>query len=124
MTTPVQKVDKLATPTFMFTCMDGPETAPLRIKHLEGHLIYIENNNEKYRVAGPMRGTGDGEIVGSYFLIEAETEDQARAVMAGDPYMESGMYASVTVYEVVPACGVWMGGVIWDRETLIQTHPK
>lgn len=118
------RVSKLPKDTFMFTCLDGPKTGPKRLEHLEGHLVHIENNNEKYRVAGPMRKATGGDIVGSFFLVEAETEDEAWAIMKGDPYIESGMYASVTVHQVTPACGAWMGGVIWDREELIQNHPR
>lgn len=108
----------------MFTCLDGPDTGPLRLKHLEGHLLHIEANNERYRVAGPMRDNADGDIVGSFFLVAASTEDEARTFMQGDPYIESGMYASVTVHQITPACGAWMGGVIWNREDLLKTHPK
>lgn len=104
--------------------MDGPETAPLRLKHLEGHLIHIEENNDSYRVAGPMRKEADGDIVGSFFLIAAKDEAAAHATMQGDPYIQSGMYASVTMHMVIPACGEWMGGVIWDREALLENPPK
>ena len=108
----------------MFTCLDGPDTEPKRLEHLEGHLIHIENNNEHYRVAGPMRQKPGGDIVGSFFLIAADSEADAWDMMQGDPYINSGMYASITVHQVVPACGEWMGGVIWDREELMKNHPR
>ncbi len=124
MTQSALQVPKLDQATYMFTCMDGPDTGPLRLEHLEGHLVHIENNNEKYRVAGPMRKDSGGDIAGSFFLIAADSEAQAWDIMRGDPYIESGMYASITVHHIVPACGAWMGGVIWDRETLIKNHPR
>ncbi len=119
-----KKVDKLDNETYMITCMDGPNTGALRLQHLEGHLIHIEKNNHKYRVAGPMRNDVGGEIVGSFFLIEANSEAEARAVLKGDPYLECGMYASMTVHQFSPACGTWMGGVIWDRDELLKNHPR
>lgn len=112
------RVARLKKPTFMFTCLDGEKTPPLREKHLFGHLDHIEANNEHYRVAGPMRHSADGDIFGSFFLVEAETEEQAWDVMRGDPYISSDMYESVTVCHFAPACGQWLGGVIWDQDEI------
>ena len=120
----VKRVAKLSQNTFMFVCMDGPETKPLRTQHLFGHLDYIEANNEKYRVAGPMKDTPDGEIVGSFFLIAADTETAAWDIMKGDPYIASEMYAHVTVHHVDPACGNWIGGIIWDQEEIRENMKK
>jgi len=124
MPTPANRVAKLDKPTFLVVCMDGPDTGPLRNEHLEGHLIHIENNNDLYRVAGPMRKDADSDIIGSFFLIEANDEEDARAMMSGDPYISSGMYASVTYTHIMPACGQWMGGVTWDREEVMANVKK
>lgn len=119
-----ERVAKLAEPTFMFICTDGPETAPLREKHLFGHLDHIEAHNAAYRVAGPFRDEASGEIVGSFFLVKAETKKAAWAIMQGDPYINSDMYASITCQHFMPACGEWMGGVIWDQNEIRANVPK
>ena len=124
MPTPAKRVAKLETSTFLVICLDGPETGPLRNEHLEGHLIHIENNNDRYRVAGPMRKDADSDIIGSFFLIEASDEEDAREMMSGDPYISSNMYASVTYNHIMPACGQWMGGVTWDREEVMANVKK
>ena len=113
--TKAPRVPKRAQPTFLVTCMDGPDTPPLRNEHLFGHLDHIEANNADYLVAGPIRDAADGPIVGSVFLIPADSAEDAVAKMQGDPYIASGMYASITAHHFVPACGEWMGGVIWDQ---------
>ena len=118
------RVEKLETGTYLFICMDGPDTPPLRAKHLFGHLDHIEAHNEKYRAAGPMRENDDGEIVGSFFLVAANSKDEAYAVMNGDPYMASDMYASVTVHHITPACGAWIGGIIWDQDEIKANMEK
>ena len=123
MSIPPKKVEKLSTPTFLFVCLDDSATAPLRLKHLEGHLRHIENNYQHYRVAGPIRKDAD-TIIGSFFLVVAKSEAAARAVLKGDPYMASDMYGSVECHEIVPACGAWMGGVIWDRGEVMANVSK
>ncbi|MGJ8563070.1 MAG: YciI family protein [Alphaproteobacteria bacterium] len=114
----VKRVSKLPEQTYMFICADGIETKGLRAQHLFGHLDHIEANNHQYRVAGPIRSDPDGDITGSFFLIAAENKKAAWEMMRGDPYINSNMYASVTVQHVSPACGEWMGGVIWDQDEI------
>lgn len=118
-----KRVEKFKKHSFMFTCLDGPKTPPLRAKHLFGHLSHIEANNDKYRIAGPMQKSPDGEGFGSFFIVEANTEEEAWEVMKGDPYIQSDMYETVIVNQFVPACGKLLGGIIWDQDE-IRTNMK
>jgi len=119
-----KRVSKFDKQSFMFTCLDGANTGPLRSKHLFAHLDYIEVHNEKYRVAGPMRHSPDGDIFGSFFIVEANNEDEAWALMKGDPYISSDMYETVIVNHFVPACGALLGGVIWDQDEIRANMKK
>jgi len=119
-----KRVSKFDKQSFMFTCLDGANTGPLRSKHLFAHLDHIEVHNEKYRVAGPMRHSPDGDIFGSFFIVEANNEDEAWALMKGDPYISSDMYETVIVNHFVPACGALLGGVIWDQHEIRANMKK
>lgn len=119
-----QRVAKFDKYSFMFTCLDGPKTPPLRAKHLFGHLDHIEANNEHYRVAGPMRRSPDSDIFGSFFIVAADSEEDAWALMKGDPYISSGMFESITVNHFIPACGALLGGVIWDQDEIRANMKK
>jgi len=114
--TKAKRVEKFEKGTFMFTCIDGEKTKELRAKHLFGHLDHIEANNDKYRLAGPMKA--NNEFIGSFFLVAADTEDEAWDVMRGDPYISSDMYESVTINPFIPACGKLLGGVTWDQNEI------
>lgn len=124
MTEKAKRVAKLARATYMFTCTDGPKTKPLREKHLFGHLDHIEAHNNAYRIAGPFRNEANGEIMGSFFLVKAESKDAAWEIMKGDPYINSDMYETITCQHFMPACGEWMGGVIWDQDEIRKALPK
>ena len=124
MTEKASRVPRMTTNSWMFTCLDGPKTAPLRSSHLFGHLDHIEANNRSYRIAGPMRKGTDGDILGSFFIIEADTEEEAWEKMRGDPYINSNMYETITVYHVTPACGAMLGGVIWDQDEIRANMEK
>lgn len=118
MTEKAARVAKLPTQTYMFTCTDGPKTKLLRNKHLFGHLDHIEANNNAYRIAGPFRDDATGDILGSFFLVNADSKDAAWEIMRGDPYINSEMYATISCQHFMPACGKWMGGVIWDQDEI------
>ncbi|MBC6402453.1 MAG: hypothetical protein GDA35_02305 [Hyphomonadaceae bacterium] len=119
-----ERVAKLKTESWLFVCVDGEKTAPLREQHLFGHLDHIEAHNDRYRVAGPLREEPGGPITGSFFIVEADSREAAWDLMRGDPYIASGMYEAVTVRQCVPACGAWMGGVIWDQDEIRADMPK
>ncbi|WP_371398120.1 YciI family protein [Fretibacter rubidus] len=119
-----KRAPRLSEPTYMFICTDGPKTKPLREEHLFGHLDHIEANNDAYRIAGPFRDDASGEILGSFFLVKADSKDAAWEIMRGDPYISSDMYASITCQHFMPACGEWMGGVIWDQDEIRANMPK
>jgi len=122
--TKAKRISKLEKASYMFRCIDGPLTAPLRSKFLFEHLEHIEVYNEKYRIAGPMRDNADGEIIGSFFIVEADSEEEAWNIMKDDPYIKSEMYDTITVNHFVPACGKLLGGVIWDQDEIRSNLKK
>ena len=98
---------------FLVSCMDGPDAVELRRKHLVDHLQYAEAHWTSYITAGPLSEPGSPAPIGSMFLVLAETLDEARAQMQGDPYVSCGMYASIEFKEFTNAIGQWLGGKIW-----------
>jgi len=110
----VKRVAKLDSGSYVFICLDGEDSAPLRREHLFGHLDHIEANHDHYRVAGPLKERD--HFYGSFFIVAANSKEEAQNIMNGDPYISSGMYKSVDVYPHIPACGQWLGGVTWDQD--------
>jgi len=113
-------VDRVPGQTFLVLAFDGEDSAETREQALNGHLEYVEKNCNRYLVAGPLREPGDTTIVGSFFLLVADDEADARRFLSGDPYMQGEMYADVRIMSATPAAGRWMGGVIWDSADSIR----
>lgn len=105
---------------FLVLAYDGPDSETPRDTALEGHLDYVERNVERYLVCGPLRKPGEEPLIGSFFLVRADNADEARALVSGDPYVKSGMYAEIHVHEATPAGGSFMGGVIWESAEAIR----
>ena len=113
-------VPRVDSDVYLVLCYDAEGSAEKRIEHLDGHLEYVEKHTDQYLVAGPLRDPGTEPLIGSFFLVAADNADEARAIVAGDPYVESGMYREVIVHSAVPAGGRFMGGVIWESADSIR----
>lgn len=105
---------------FLIICRDGPGSADLRKEHLEGHLQHVEDNWRRYITAGPIREPGGDALVGSVFLALADTLDEARALMQGDPYISCGMYEAIEYKEFTNSIGLFIGGKIWESVEAIR----
>ena len=99
---------------------DADRAGQLRSAHLDGHLAHVEANWRRYLNAGPIREPGETRLIGSTFLIFADSESEARAVMDGDPYFTCGLYERVEVFEQTLAIGLYLGGKIWDTAEAIR----
>ncbi len=98
---------------FTFQGIDGPGAASLREEFLAEHLAFVADNIERYLAAGPLKGP-DGEMFGSLYLVFANDEADARAFMAGDPYLREDVFESLLVCEFVAAAGSAVGGITWE----------
>lgn len=111
------------TPCFLVIARDisdAERAATLRTKHLDEHLAHVETHWRRYLNAGPIRNPGQARLTGSTFLIFADDEADARAIMAGDPYFTCGLYERVEVFEQTLAIGRYLGGKIWDSADAIR----
>ncbi|MBY9066953.1 YciI family protein [Hyphomonas sp. WL0036] len=111
---PPPHVPKMGQPCYLVTCVDGPGAAELRILHMATHFAHIERHWQRFITAGPVRAPGGGPITGSAFLVLGDTLEEVQALLAHDPYISCGMYASVEYRELTNAAGLFIGGKIWD----------
>jgi hypothetical protein len=49
------------------------------------------------KIAGPILSPDGEQMVGSFFILEVDSLDAARAFSANDPYAKAGLFASVTI---------------------------
>lgn len=112
-------VPRLEQKCFLVICRDGPGSAGLRSEHLAGHLAHVEEHWTRYVTAGPIREPGEDALVGSVFLVLATDLASATALMEGDPYITSGMYATIEYKEFSNSIGQYVGGKIWESAEAI-----
>lgn len=120
MTTPPPQVDRPEKTCFLVIGRDGPGSAGLRKEHLDGHLQHVEKNWCRYVTAGPIREPGGEALVGSVFLVFADSLEDAQTLMNGDPYITCGMYETVEYKEFTNAIGLFLGGKTWESADAVR----
>jgi uncharacterized protein YciI len=98
---------------FLLLCHDAPGAAALRETHLRSHLAFIERHIARILVAGPAVDDA-GAIEASVYVLRAGDEDDARALLARDPYFQNGVWAQVDARRFRGVCGTGIGGITWD----------
>ena len=67
-----------------------------------------------------MREPGGEALVGSAFLVLADSLEDAKTLMEGDPYITCGMYETIDYKEFTNSIGLFIGGKIWESSDAIR----
>jgi uncharacterized protein len=81
---------------FALVAFDKPNNPQRRLDLRPRHLTYLDSLGSQLKIAGPFLDEA-GNMAGSIVVIEAETEAAAREVFGRDPFMQEGLFDSVTI---------------------------
>jgi uncharacterized protein len=91
---------------YVMVCEDRPDSQALRLATRAAHLEFIGTLRDRVRIAGPMLSDDGERMIGSLFVIDADSLDDVRRIQAEDPYTQAGLFGKVTIRpfrQVVPA---------------------
>ncbi len=92
-------------PLFCLHCLDNEaDGAARRAAARPAHLEWAAGLGAVVRMAGPLLDP-EGKMIGSVFLIEADSLAAARALNAEDPYSRAGVFGTVIINETRWAIG-------------------
>lgn len=91
---------------FIIMAHDAAGALDKRLATRQEHIDYWLDQGDTVKVAGAML---DGDTAaGSAFLIEADDEAAARALLAADPFSVHGVFGQdIVVQAIRPGLGVW-----------------
>jgi uncharacterized protein YciI len=97
-------------------CEDSRNAASERDRSYDPHIQYLGTLKDRIRFAGPLatadgaRGRGDEKLVGSLFVLDV-SPSVALELMRSDPYLKSGVWQHISVFQAVASYGPWPSGV-------------
>lgn len=94
--------------------IDGPDGAEIRPRLIGAHLAHVEAHIDRYFVAGPLKNA-EGQTIGSMLVVEAASEDDARAFLDQDPYAGAGLWSQIHVAAFAAVAGTSVGGAAWKK---------
>lgn len=83
-------------PRFTLLCSDKPGALELRMATREAHLAFVHDHLQGIRAAGPLLDA-EGNMNGSFFLIDAEDAAAVEAFSQADPYRRAGLFERVEI---------------------------
>ncbi len=87
-------------PLYAVHALDKPKSLPLRLEHYAAHRAYVESDQLHHVnvvMSGPLQ-SADGEVmIGSLFIIAAETQKAVEAFVKADPFAQQGVWGTISV---------------------------
>lgn len=82
---------------YVIYCRDKPGSLELRKATREAHLAHVDAADIHIVIAGPLL-TASGEMLGSMFVVDAESRDIVESFSAADPYRKAGLFDEVDIH--------------------------
>ncbi len=92
-------------PLFLVNARDKAGSNELRLANRQNHLEWAGAFRDKIAMAGPVLADDSETMIGSTFVIEFDTRDEAEAWAAEDPYAKAGLFDRT---EIIPF--LWLLG--------------
>ena len=96
-------------------CQDSSKAGTERERSYDVHIRYLRTLKDRICFAGPLatadgaRAQGDERLVGSLFVID-EPASVTFGIIQDDPYIKSGVWDRVSVYQPANSYGPWPSG--------------
>jgi len=82
---------------FAVISTDKPGSMELRVATREDHLRFLKGLGAQLVLGGPFTNEAGDAMNGSLIILDAPSLEAARALAAGDPYAQAGLFESVDI---------------------------
>ncbi len=82
---------------FVFTCIDKPNSAELRLRLRVPHIEYMIRTLDRTAFGGPIKDEDGVSSLGSVFAIDFPDRAAAEAFLADEPYTKGGLFQSTEI---------------------------
>ena len=82
---------------FIIHALDKPGALETRLAHYEAHKAYLAKAPIKIVISGPLVAADGETMIGSCFLVEADSIADVRAFHDADPFKAAGVWEHVHI---------------------------
>ena len=82
---------------YVVHCLDHDGAVEKRLSHYEAHKAYLAAATVKTVISGPLLADDETTMIGSCFVIEANTLAEVQAFNAADPFAKAGLWKTVSI---------------------------
>ena len=83
---------------FIIHCLDKQGAVQDRLANYEAHKAYLGRAPVRILVSGPLLAPDHETMIGSFFLVEAASEDDVQAFHDADPFKKAGIWERVSIH--------------------------
>lgn len=98
---------------FMIVADDLPGMADKRAKVRPEHIAYLEANLDKLIAAGARLSDDGRTAIGSLYVIDTDSREEAEQFIRNDPYIREGVFAGFTATR-------WRKGVFDGKSFIVR----
>lgn len=84
-------------PHFIVTCLDKADARQKRIDNYDKHKAYLATDPISIVISGPIPHDTEDYMIGSHFVVEAETREEVEAFNNKDPFFLEGVWGDVVI---------------------------
>jgi uncharacterized protein len=79
------------------SCTDKPNTAAIRDEFLKPHREFLQSQKGILVLAGATQSDDGKQAIGSLFVVNVNSREEAKAFSDGDPFTQNGVFSSITI---------------------------
>ncbi len=82
---------------YVIHCLDHDGALEKRLAHYEAHKAYLSNPSVNIVISGPLLADDEETMIGSMFLVEADSLAEVESFHRNDPFFAAGIWAQVSI---------------------------
>ena len=82
---------------YIIHCLDKPNSVEKRLEHYEAHKAYLSRATIKTVISGPLLADDEETMIGSCFLVEANSLQEVEAFNHADPFFKANLWERISI---------------------------
>lgn len=82
---------------YVIHCLDHDDAVDKRLAHYDAHKAYLAAATVRTLISGPLLADDEETMIGSCFLLEADSLAEVEAFNRNDPFHHAGLWKTVSI---------------------------